>query len=212
MKTPPGAYTGAFLGQHGDAIAADAAGTASAAAAADWKRAAASAARVQAGALHLHHSVIRDALAEGLDWHDVGELLAMHPQAAFEQYASLADTTDTPARQRPALAVTCTAGLAAVHDMEPWHGIDIEDLDDGHSIGADPTVARLRETAAMLGQDIWITVKLPGEYEGDDDLEDGTVIRRWTTVVLHPDELGWLRAVLALDARDAGPGDEDEDE
>ena len=60
MKTPPGAYTGAFLGQHGDAIAADTAGTAAAAAAADWKRAAASVARVHAGALHLHHSVIRE--------------------------------------------------------------------------------------------------------------------------------------------------------
>lgn len=146
-------------------------------------------------------------LAEVLDWWEIGELLAMHPQAAFEQYANLAHATDTPARQRPALALTCSAGLSAIHDVEPWHGIDIEDLDDGNSIGADPTVARLRETAAMPGQDIWITVKLPGEYEGDDDLEDGTVIRRWTTVVLHPDELGWLREALVLDA---GPDDEDE--
>jgi len=37
----------------------------------------------------------------------------------------------------------------------------------------------------MLGQDIWIAVKLPGEYQGDDDLEDGIAIRRWTTAVLH---------------------------
>ena len=48
--------------------------------------------------------------------------------------------------------------------MESWFGIDIDDLDPGHSLRADPTVARLRETAAMLGQDIWIAVKLPGEY------------------------------------------------
>ena len=47
-------------------------------------------------------------------------------------------------------------------------------------------LARLRETAAMLGEDIWIAVKLPGEFEGDDDLEDGTAIRRWTTVVSIP--------------------------
>jgi hypothetical protein len=210
MTTPPGAgaYTGAFRDQHASAIAADVDKAAAAAAAADWKQATASAARVQAGALHLHHSVIRDALAEGLDWHEVGELLGVHPQAAFEQYANLADGTATPARQRPALAVTCTAGLAAVHDMEPWYGIDVDDLDSGHSLAADPTIARMRETAAMLGQDIWITVKLPGEYEGDDDLEDGTAIRRWTTVVLHPDELGWLREALAADAEDA---DEDEE-
>ena len=64
------------------------------------------------------------------------------------------------------------------------------------------TVAWLRETAAMLGEDIWIALKLPGEYEGDDDLEDGTAARRWTTVVLYPDELGWLRQALALNAED----------
>jgi hypothetical protein len=208
MTTPShaGAYTGAFLDQHGGTLAADVDGTAAAAAAADWKHAAG----VQAGALHLHHSVIRDALAAGLDWWDVGELLAMHPQAAFEEYANLADATAAPAAQRPALAVTCTAGLAAVHDMEPWYGIDIDDLDPGHSLSADPTVARLKETAAMLGQDIWIAVKLPGEYEGDDDLADGIAIRRWTTVVLHPDELGWLREALALDAEGGDPDDEDE--
>jgi hypothetical protein len=166
-----GAYTGAFRDQDGGALAVGVNGTAAAAAAGDWKQAAASAARVQAGALHLHHSVVRDALAAGLDWWAIGELLAMHPQAAFEQYANLGDDTVTPARQRPALAVTCTAGLAARHATEPWFGIDIDDLDSGHSLTADPTVARLRETAAMLSEDIWIAVKLPGEYEGDDDLE-----------------------------------------
>ena len=185
--------------------------TAAAAAAADWKHATASAARVQAGALHLHHSVIRDALAVGLDWWDVGELLGVHPQAAFEEYANLADGTTTPARQRPALAVTCTVGLAAVHDMDPWYGIDVDDLDSGHSLSAEPAVARLGETAAILGQDIWIAVKLPGEYEGDDDLEDGTAIRRWTTVVLHPDELGWLREALAADAEGGDPDDDDDE-
>jgi hypothetical protein len=79
------------------------------------------------------------------------------------------------------------------------------------SLTADPTVARLRETAAMLGEDIWIAVKLPGEYEGDDDLEDGTAARRWTTVVLHPDELGWLREALALNAEGEDPDDDDDE-
>jgi hypothetical protein len=213
MTTPSraGAYTGAFHDQHRGILAADVDGTAAAAAAGDWKHAAASAARVQAGALYLHHSVVRDALAGGLDWWAIGELLAVHPQAAFEEYANLADGTTTPARQRPALAVTCTAGLAALHDMEPWYGIDIDDLDSRHSLSTEPTVARLREMATMLGEDIWIAVKLPGEYEGDDDLDNGTAIRRWTTVVLHPDELGWLREALALDAEGEDP-DDDEDE
>jgi hypothetical protein len=35
-------------------------------------------------------------------------------------------------------------------------------------------------------QDLWITVKLPGEHEVDDDLDDATVIRRWTAVALRP--------------------------
>ena len=179
MKTPPGAYTGAFLGQHGDAIGADAAGTAAAAAVADWKRAAASAARVQAGALHLHHHVIRDALADGLDWHDVGELLGMHPQAAFEQFANLADATDTPARQRPALAITCTAGLAAVHDMERSGTASTSRTWTTATASAPtPPWPGCGRPPRLLGQDIWITVKLPGEYEGDDDLDDGTVVRR----------------------------------
>jgi hypothetical protein len=212
MTTPSraGTYTGAFREQRGDALAAGVDGTAAAAAAADWKQATASAAHVQAGALYLHHSVVRDALAGGLDWWAIGELLAMHPQAAFEQYANLADGTTAPAAQRPALAITCTAGLAALHDLEPWYGIDIDDLDPGHSLSADPTVARLRETAAMLGEDIWIAVKLPGEYQGD-DLDDGIAIRRWTTVVLHPDELGWLREALALNAEGEDPDDHEDE-
>jgi hypothetical protein len=96
--------------------------------------------------------------------------------------------------------VVCTAGLAAEHEMLGEHGIDLDDLDPQHSLTTDPTVARLRQAAAVLGDDIWITVKLPGEYDGDDDLDDDMAIRRWTTVALYPDELGWLREALALNA------------
>jgi len=60
--------------------------------------------------------------------------------------------------------------------MEPWHSIDIAYLDSAHSLTADPTAARLREAARTLGEDIWIAVKLPGEYEGDDDLDDSAAI------------------------------------
>jgi hypothetical protein len=57
---------------------------------------------------------------------------------------------------------------------------------------------------------MWIAVKLPGEYDGADDLDNDAAIQRWTTVTLHPDELGWLREALALNAED--PDDEDSDE
>src|SRR5262249_34046964 len=43
-------------------------------------------------------------------------------------------------------------------------------------------------------------------HEGDDEPpDDDAAITQWTTVVLHPDELGWLREALALNA------DEDDD-
>src|SRR5205809_865301 len=83
------------------------------------------------------------------------------------------------------------------------------DLDSAHSLSTGPTVARLREAARTLGEGIWIAVKLPEEFEGDDDLDDGTAIRRWTTVVLHPDELGWLRGALALNDADGDLDDEE---
>jgi hypothetical protein len=70
-------------------------------------------------------------------------------------------------------------------------------------------VVRLRAASELLGDDIWLAVKLPGEYDGDDDLDDNTAIRRWTTVALYPDELGWLREALALNAED--PDDEEDD-
>ncbi|MDY7089587.1 MAG: hypothetical protein SYR96_31345 [Actinomycetota bacterium] len=61
---------------------------------------------------------------------------------------------------------------------------------------SDPTVLCIRAAAELLGEDVWIAVRLPGAYEGADDLDDGTASQRWTTVVTHPDELGWLRAAL----------------
>lgn len=89
------------------------------------------------------------------------------------------------------------------------------DLGADHSLMLDPTMVRLRTAAAAVGEDIWITVRLPGRYEGnddlDDDLDDDAAITRWTTVVAHPDELGWLRQALAL-ATDTDVGDEDDDE
>jgi len=53
-------------------------------------------------------------------------------------------------------------------------------------------------------------VKLPGEGEGGDDLPDGGAARRWTTVALYPDELGWPREALALNADDE-PDDTDDE-
>jgi hypothetical protein len=64
------------------------------------------------------------------------------------------------------------------------------------------TVARIRAAAALLDDDVWIAVRLPGDYEGADELDDDVATSRWTSVVTHPDELGWLREALQLRADD----------
>lgn len=213
--TRTGAYTDVFREQYGTSFTEDLTATAVAAAAGDWKQATILAGRLQAGGRHLHHSVVRDALSAGLDWWTLADLLTMHPQAAFEEYANLLDGTTAPPQQRPHLAVVCTAGLAAEHDMAAQYGIDLDDLDPQHSLTLDPTIVRLREAARLLSEDVWITVKLPGEGEGEGegegDLPDDAASRRWTTVALHPDELGWLREALTRNA--AGhPYDDEDDE
>lgn len=207
--TRTGAHTATFREQDGSSFTDGLTATTQAAIVGDFKQATTLAERFTVGTRHLHHSVVRDALAAGLDWWQIGELLTLHPQAEFDAYANLADDTRTPAQQRPHLAVVCTAGLVAEHDMDTDYGIDLDDLDPQHSLTTDPAVVRLRAAAQLLGDDIWITVKLPGEYDGDDDLDDDAVIRRWTTVALYPDELGWLREALALNAEEA---EEDQDE
>ncbi|MBB6347851.1 hypothetical protein FHU36_004396 [Nonomuraea muscovyensis] len=74
-----------------------------------------------------------------------------------------------------------TAGLVCAHDMDSDYGIDLDDLDPAHSLTTDPTVVRPSRTAKLLGEDVWIAVKLPGSYEGDDDLPEGATARarRW---------------------------------
>jgi len=54
-----------------------------------------------------------------------------------------------PWSRSPGCAVVLTAGLAAAHDMLGDYGIDIQDLDPGHSLHAEP------------GGDVWITVTIP---------------------------------------------------
>jgi len=185
---------------------------AAASAAGDWRQAAGAAGRLAEWAGHTGTAVVRDALAAGTDWWALSELLRLHPQAAYEQYRGLYAGLPSPAAQRPGLAVVCTAGLVATHDFDDEYGIDLDDLGDDHSLAGEPTVARLRAAAAALGEDLWIAVRLPGDYEGANDApEADTAITRWTTVVLHPDELGWLREALALNAADDEQTDDGDD-
>jgi len=123
--------------------------------------------------------------------------------ARYERYRTVDAGLVSPAVQRPALAVVCTAGFAAAYNVDDEYGIDIDDLGNDHSLASEPTVTRLRTGAAVLGLDLWVAVRLPGAYEGADDApKPDAAITRWTTSVLHPDELGWLRETLALNAAD----------
>jgi hypothetical protein len=145
---------------------------------------------------------VRDALARDADWHELAGVLGMHPQAAFETCAHLAGHRNTPARQRPDLAVVLTAGLAAEHDMRREYGIDIKDLSPDHSLHTEPGVRRVRDAAELVGDDVWITVTTPGDFEGaEGDPTPGVdAIQQWASVVAHPAELTWVREMLALNA------------
>lgn len=95
--------------------------------------------------------------------------------------------------------------------MRPQYGIAIDDLDEGHSLAREPKVRQLRAAGELLGDDIWITVTVPGDFEGaiGDPTEHLDVITQWTTVVLTDEELVWIREAIALNAEGSG-GDLDD--
>lgn len=205
-------HTAAVADQYGQSLCTVFAAAASAVADGQFRQGAILAERIRAAGEHLLHGVVRDALIAGADWWTLGDALSMHPQAAFDRYANLIEGTMLPAQQRPDLAVVCTAGLPAVHDMEPEYGIDLDDLAPNHSLTLDPTVVRLRAAAKLLGEDVWITVTPPGDFEGaEGDPDEEQAITQWTTVAVHPDGLAWLREALALNAERDVADDEDDD-
>lgn len=141
-------------------------------------------------------------LGAHVNWWRLGDLLGLHPQAAYEKYGQHREGLRSPAEQHPELdTVLVTAGLAAEHNWGDEYGIDIEDLGIEHSLAADPTVAAMRQAAQLRGDDVWIAERLPGEYEGDRDADDDQVIKQWTTVVLGPDE---QRRALFIEVGQAG--------
>ena len=86
--------------------------------------------------------------------------------------------------------------------MRGEYGIDIKDLSPDHSLHAEPGVRRFRDAAELVGDDVWITATIPGDFEGaeGDPVPGADAIQQWTSVVLHPVELTWLREMLALNA------------
>lgn len=213
-QTSTAAHTRALAEQFASVSAARLAATTAAVVAGDWRQAAVQADHLRACGRHLYDNVVRDALEAGVNWWELGDHLSLHPQDAYEQYQRFAGTRAAPALQRPHLAVVLTAGLSALHDMRPQYGIALDDLDDGHSLARDPKVRQLRQAAQLLGDDVWITVTMPGDFEGaaGDPTEQVDVIAQWTTVVLADDELTWIREAIALDYEEYADDVDDEPE
>jgi hypothetical protein len=196
----PAARTAQFAGQAASALADAPHRAAAAVARADLRAALAQAERAEHAVAGLRQAIVADMLAGGTDWWQAGEALAMHPQAAFEDYGRLADGRQAPAAQRPGLAIVITAGLDSEHDVLPEYGIDIDDLGPDHSVNTDPGVVRIREAARTVGTRAWITVTTPGGFEGaeGDPAPGEDAISQWTSVVTGPEELTWLTEALAM--------------
>ena len=77
-QTRARSHTEAFAGQYGTRLSVDLTATAKAAAERNWRQASVLAGRLRADGERLHRSVLRDALAAGLDWFTMGDLLGMH--------------------------------------------------------------------------------------------------------------------------------------
>jgi hypothetical protein len=196
-------YTEDLRGRCGDALSEALDAAAAAAAAGDWRQVAAAAGRLEEWAGHTCTAVVRDALAAGVGWWALGELLGLHPQAAWESCRAVTEGLSSPAEQRPGLAVVCTAGLVSSHDFDDEYGIDADDLGADHSLAAEPTVApaargRCRARRGSVDRGAAAGRLRRRRRRPDTDV----AITRWTTVVLHPDELGWLREALAFNATD----------
>ena len=68
---------------------------------------------------------------------------------------------------------------------------------------------RLRAAAATLGEDAWIAVRLPGTYEGEDEIDDDAAINRWSTVVTPP-RTNWAGCARPCTHRDDAEDPDDE--
>jgi hypothetical protein len=209
----PAARTAQLAGQAASALADVPHQAAAAVARADMEAVLAQAERAEHAIASLRQAIVADMLTGGTDWWQAGAALAMHSQAAFEAYGHLAYGRQAPAAQRPELAIVITAGTDSEHDVLPEYGIDIDDLGPDHSVNADPGVTRIRDAARVLGTSAWITVTMPGGFEGaeGDPEPGGDAISQWTSVVTGPEELTWLAGALAMDAMgtedpDEGPG------
>jgi hypothetical protein len=125
-----------------------------------WREVLAGANSIHQGTRQLHEAAVADALGAGADWWALGQVLDLHPQAAFDQYAYLREGTRAPVQQRPHLAVLLTAGVIDVHQPCQVYGRDVDEL-AVPGLAGEPRLQRIRAAAGLLGLRAWIRVTLP---------------------------------------------------
>ncbi|MFC7246943.1 hypothetical protein ACFQO7_31075 [Catellatospora aurea] len=188
----------AFLAEHTATFHAAVADATAAAGAGRLREVSLAAERLRDGGQYLFMAVLEDALAAGMDWWALGDMVSLHPQAAWEQYGkNRTAPAAAPARQRPHLAIKLTAGLSGVHEHSAEYGPDIADLGTPCSFAFDPTVDRIRRAAQTLGEDVWIAVNLPDRARPAAEPIDGVdAVKQWISVLTDDDDVAWLREVL----------------
>jgi hypothetical protein len=120
-----------------------------------WRDVLAAADSSHHGTGQLRQEAVADAMDAGADWWALGQVLRLHPQAAFDRYANLRESALTPVQQRPQLAVLLTAGLVDVHRPCGVYGVDLDEL-SSPGFDTEPGVRHIRAAATLLGQRVWI--------------------------------------------------------
>lgn len=193
----PAARAARYAAQFGGNLSAGLDAIADAAVTGLWREVLAGAESIHHGTRRLCEEAITDALGAGADWWTLGQVLRLHPQAAFDQYANLREGVRSPVQQRPHLAVLFTAGLVDVHRPCSGYGVDLDDLAVA-GLAAEPRVRQIRAAAALVGQRAWLRVALPGGRHTGEPIGGLDVISRWTSVCSDDVEMAVLRDALTV--------------
>jgi hypothetical protein len=183
-----------FAAQFGDNLSACLDEVSRSAVAGRWQETLAMTVNLHHGTRRLREEAITDALDAGADWWALGQVLGMHPQAAYDRYASLHQKSQAPVRQRPRLAVVYTAGLVGTHLPYPEYGVDLEYPAVTAGIEPDPRAEEVRAAAEGAGHHAWIMLSPPARHATGVPLD---VLSRWTSVLRDDVELARLTDALA---------------
>ncbi|GAA1408398.1 hypothetical protein GCM10009662_43510 [Catellatospora coxensis] len=202
-STGIGAYAAAFVAEHTATFMQALSTAASAAEQGRLREAALAGQRLSDGGRHLVKAVVRDALAADM-WWALGDMLSMHPQAAWEQFAKRGTC---PGPTAPAPGGDAHRGPGG--DARAVARLRCRPRRRG--AGIQHHVRPCRRATAPGGPSarraVWIFVALPGSGADSTPLAGADVIRQWTSVLADENALTWLREVVTTQS--AGPCGDD---